>query len=130
MRLNSKFNVLATLSSILVFVMYVACEKTTLSLCLCIGAIVVIIGYAILENKTFFAEKMEHLDKLESRVALLNNQYETVKNSIDKLTAHSNEELDKVFEITDALENSSGMVIRNKENTRQAADEGIPYEYL
>ena len=122
MKLNSKFNVLATLSSILVFVMYIASAKTSLSLCLCVGAIVVIIGYAIFENKTFYEEKNEYLDKLESRVALLNNQYETVKNSVDKLTMHSNEELDKVFEITDALENSSGMVIRNKENTRQAAD--------
>lgn len=121
MNLNSKFKILAVLSSVLFIVNYLVNAKTVLSTCVLIVSLIVVIGYYVYESSHSFLAKDKMIMKLDKASSEVESDFRKVKEIVNKASANSQDEVDKVDEISGALENTSMMVIRNKENTRQAA---------
>lgn len=121
MKLNSKFNILCVISSLFLIVNYLCAEKTTITTVMLIISLLAVIGYCVYENMHSFKELESNMATLDRAAGLTNTAYMGVKLDVDKLATNSNTEQEKVDEISRALENTSMMVIRNKENTRQAS---------
>lgn len=121
MKIDSKFNLFTVLSCVLLIVNFLFTDKSIQSIIVLIISLAAIIAYGLYERNRVVSEletKISNLNKLTTNVS---NKFFGVKTNMDDIKESSESELSKVDEISSALENTSMMVIRNKENTRQAA---------